>query len=148
MNRPLNVLTMALCFFALLGSKDILAADLKQHLIAAIDAPNGRSGGDLSGPMAEFFKAQTRSSNPVKVQVRTLSKFAEAGCARLEATLMQDAVPTQEGKLIPFAIRYELNLCRNGQPPTEGIDLDAASRGRLRKRKIKHAKPVAAVVTA
>jgi hypothetical protein len=99
MNRPLNILTMALCFFALLGSKDILAADLKQHLIAAIDAPNGRSGGDLSGPMADFFKAQTRSSNPVKVQVRTLSKFAEAGCARLEATLMQDAVPTQEGKL-------------------------------------------------
>ncbi len=133
MNRPLNVLTMALCFFALLGSKDILAADLKQHLIAAIDAPNGRSGGDLSGPMADFFKAQTRSSNPVKVQVRTLSKFAEAGCARLEATLMQDAVPTHEGKLIPFAIRYELNLCRNGQPPTEGIDLDAASRALSRE---------------
>lgn len=128
MKRPLNILIMALCFFALLGSKDILAADLKQHLIAAIDAPNGKSDGELSGPMAEFFKAQTHSTSPVMVQVRTVKKFAAAGCARLQATLLQDAVPTQDGKLIPFAVRYELNLCRDGQPPTEGVDLDAASR--------------------
>ena len=127
---------MALCFFALLASKDILAADLKQHLIAAIDAPNGQSDGELSGSIAEFFKAQTRSSAPVMVRVRTVKKFAEAGCVRLQATLMQDAVPTQDGKLIPFAVRYELNLCRNGQPPTEGIDLDAASRALSRNQPI------------
>jgi len=128
MKRPLNILIMALCFFALLGSRDILAADLKQHLIAAIDAPNGQSDGELSGPMAEFFKAQTHSSAPVMVQVRTVKKFAAAGCARLQATLLQDSVPTQDGKLIPFAVRYELNLCRDGQPPTEGMDLDAATK--------------------
>lgn len=136
MNRPTKALTMALCFFALLASKDILAADLKQHLIAAIDAPNGQSDGELSGPTVEFFKAQTRSSAPVMAQVRTVKKFAEAGCARLQATLMQDAVPTQDGKLIPFAVSYELNLCRNGQPPTEGIDLDAASRALSRNQPI------------
>jgi hypothetical protein len=111
----------------LLGTSDVVAADLKQHLIAAIDAPDGRSDGDLSGRMAEFFKGQTRSSAPVRVQVRTLRKFAEAGCARLEATLIQDDVPTKDGKRIPLAVRYELNLCRDGQPPSEGIDLDAAS---------------------
>ena len=83
--------------------------------------------------LADAYGSGPYGGNPVKVQVRTLSKFAEAGCARLEATLMQDAVPTQEGKLIPFAIRYELNLCRNGQPPTEGIDLDAASRALSRE---------------
>ena len=78
--------------------------------------------------MADFFSAQTRSSAPVRVQVKTLSRFAEAGCARLEATLIQDEVPTREGGRIPFAVRYEINLCRDGQPPSEGIDLDAASR--------------------
>jgi len=127
MNIPTKILTMALCFFALLGSEDILAADLKHYLIMAIDAHNGQSDGELTGPMAEYFKAQTRSSAPLKVQVRTVSKFAEAGCARLQATLMQDEVPTQDGMKIPFAVRYELNLCRNGQPPTEGIDLDSVS---------------------
>jgi hypothetical protein len=134
MKRPLKMLIMALCFFALLGSKDILAADLKQFLISAIDAPNGQADGELSGPMAEFFKAQTRSSAPVMVQVRTVKKFSAAGCARLQATLLQDAVPTRDGKVIPFAVRYELNLCRDGQPPTEGIDLDAASRALSRKQ--------------
>jgi hypothetical protein len=127
MNRTLKVFTMALFFFALLASKDILAADLKQYLIAALDAPDGQSDGELDGSMAEFFKTQTRSSSSVKVTVRTVKKYTEAGCARLEATLMQDGVPIQDGKLIPFAVRYELNLCRDGHPPTEAIDLDAAS---------------------
>ena len=128
MKAPPKTLAMALSVLGLLGTSDVVAADLKQHLIAAIDAPDGRSDGDLSGRMAEFFKGQTRSSSPVRVQVRTLRKFAEAGCARLEATLIQEDVPTKDGKRIPLAVRYELNLCRDGQPPSEGIDLDAASR--------------------
>ena len=128
MKAALKALAIALCVLAPLGTRDVLAADLKQHLIAAIDAPDGRSDGELSGRMAEFFKGQTRSSSPVRVQVRTLRKFATAGCARLEATLIQDDVPTKDGKRIPLAVRYELNLCRDGQPPSEGIDLDAASR--------------------
>lgn len=128
MTPHLKGLAMRLCLFVALGSTQCLAADLKAHLIAAIDAPAGRSDGDLTGPMADFFSAQTRSSAPVRVQVRTLSRFAEAGCARLEATLIQDEVPTREGERIPFAVRYEINLCRDGQPPSEGIDLDTASR--------------------
>jgi hypothetical protein len=119
---------MALCFFALLSSREILATELKQHLLTAIDAPSGRSDGELSGPMADFFKAQTHSSLPVRVQVKTISRFSAAGCARLEATLLQDGVPATNGQQIPFAVRYELNLCRDGRPPTEGMDLDAASR--------------------
>jgi hypothetical protein len=119
---------MALCFFALLSSADVLAADLKQHLMTAIDTPNGMAEGTLDGSMAEFFKAQTRSSAPVMVKVRTMQRFTTAGCARLEATLIQEGVPTQQGSAIPFAIRYEINPCRDGRPPTEGMDLDAASR--------------------
>jgi hypothetical protein len=119
---------MAFCFFAFLTSADVLAADLKQHLLTAIDSPNGMAAGTLDGSMAEFFKAQTRSSAPVMVKVRTLQRFPTAGCARLEATLVQEGVPTQQGSAIPFAIRYEINLCRDGRPPTEGMDLDAASR--------------------
>ncbi|WP_291981858.1 hypothetical protein [Candidatus Accumulibacter sp. ACC005] len=128
MKAALKALAIALCVLAPLGTRDVLAADLKHHLIAAIDAPDGRSDGELSGRMAEFFKGQTRSSAPVRLQVRTLRKFAEAGCARLEAMLIQNEVPIGDGKRVPFAVRYELNLCRDGQPPSEGIDLDAASR--------------------
>lgn len=128
MIRPLGLIPMSICFFALLSSKSIYAGDLKQYLIAAIDSPDGRSDGELSGSMADFFKGQTHSSAPVKVQVRTLSKFSENGCARLEANLIQEIVPTKDGKQIPVVIRYELNLCRDGHPPTEAIDLDPTSR--------------------
>jgi hypothetical protein len=77
MKAPPKTLAMALSVLGLLGTRDVVAADLKQHLIAAIDAPDGRSDGELSGRMAEFFKGQTRSSAPVRVQVRTLRKFAD-----------------------------------------------------------------------
>ena len=129
MKRRATGLAMALGCAVLLGSGDLAAADLKAHLLAALDSPEGRSDGDLSGPLAEFFQAQTRSSAAVRVQVRTLTKFAQEGCARLQATLLQDDVPTREGQRVPFAVRYELNLCRDGQPPSEGVDLEAASRG-------------------
>ncbi|WP_374690613.1 hypothetical protein, partial [Accumulibacter sp.] len=112
-----------------LGSADLAAADLKAHLLAALDAPEGRSDGELSGPMAALFQAQTRSSGPVRVQVRTLRRSAQAGCARLQATLLQDEVPTREGTRVAFAVRYELNLCRDGQPPSEGGEFEAAGRG-------------------
>jgi hypothetical protein len=128
MNRFLAVPAMALCFFALLTSEDVLATELKQHLLTAIDAPTGKSEGELSGSMADFFKAQTRSSLPVRVQVKTIKRFSSAGCVRLEATLLQEGVPATNGQTIPFAIRYELNLCRDGRPPTEGMDLGQASR--------------------
>jgi hypothetical protein len=128
MKRFVVTPAMAFCFFALLTSQDVLASELKQHLMTAIDATTGRSEGELSGSMADFFKAQTRSSLPVRVQVKTIKRFATVGCSRLEATLVQDGVPTTNGQTVPIAIRYELNLCRNGQPPTEGIDLGSASR--------------------
>jgi hypothetical protein len=56
MKAALKALAIALCVLAPLGTRDVLAADLKHHLIAAIDAPDGRSDGELSGRMAEFFK--------------------------------------------------------------------------------------------
>jgi len=129
MNRRPSLWAMSLGCAVLVGSADLPAADLKAHLLAALDAPEGRSDGDLSGPMAALFQAQTRSSGSVRIQVRTLRKFALPGCARLEATLLQDGVPTREGKRVPFAVRYELNLCRDGQPPSEGGELEAAGRG-------------------
>ena len=128
MKRRATGLAMALGCAVLLGSGDMAAADLKAHLLAALDSPGGRSEGDLSGRMADLVRAQTRSSAPVRVQVRRLTTFAQAGCARLQATLVQEDVPTSEGKQFPFAVRYELNLCRDGQPPSEGIDLEAATR--------------------
>jgi hypothetical protein len=107
---------------------DVMAADLKQILIAAIDTPSGQAEGILDGGMADYFKVQTRSSEPVRVKVKTLSRFPTAGCARLEATLLQERVPTQQGGFAPFAIRYEINLCRDGHPPSDGIDMEAMSR--------------------
>jgi len=31
---------------------------------------------------------------------------------------------TREGEPIEFAVDYGINLCRDGSPPTEGMDLE------------------------
>jgi hypothetical protein len=31
---------------------------------------------------------------------------------------------TKEGKPVEFAVDYGINLCRDGSPPTEGMDLE------------------------
>lgn len=33
-------------------------------------------------------------------------------------------MPTKDGQTIDFAIDYGINLCRDGSPPTEGMDLE------------------------
>jgi hypothetical protein len=38
--------------------------------------------------------------------------------------LKQANVMTKEGKPVEFAVDYGINLCRDGSPPTEGMDLE------------------------
>jgi len=33
-------------------------------------------------------------------------------------------VPTKDGKTTEFSVNYGINLCRDGSPPTEGMDLE------------------------
>ena len=45
------------------------------------------------------------------------------------ALLMQALnAPTKEGGKMDFALNYELNLCRNGTSPSEGMDLGKAAK--------------------
>lgn len=100
----------------------------KALLLQAIDAPDGRAQGEIVGPIADKFRETTKSSAPVMAEVTTIKSFKQEGCKRLNMRLKQANVPTKDGKLAEFAVNYELNLCRDGSPPTEGMDLEKAGR--------------------
>lgn len=93
-------------------------------MIKAIDAPDGRVSGILRGPIADQFAMTTKSSSPVEIEVTTIKSFKQEGCKRLNVRLKQANVPTQDGKTTEFGIDYGINLCRDGSPPTEGMDLE------------------------
>lgn len=111
-----------------LGSSVAMAApeywSPKNAMIEAIDAPGGRVSGILRGPIADQFAATTKSVSPVEIEVTTLKAFKQEGCKRLNVVLKQANVPTKDGKTTDFAMAYGINLCRDGSPPTEGMDLE------------------------
>ena len=96
----------------------------KPLLLQAIDAPDGRAQGEIVGPIADKFRETTKSSAPVMAEANTIKSFKQEGCKRLNLRLKQANVMTKEGKPVEFAVDYGINLCRDGNPPTEGMDLE------------------------
>ncbi len=97
-------------------------------LMQALDAPDGKSKGIVAGKEADAIHTATGASDPVRAEVSTIKKFNQEGCSRLAVKLVQPNAPTKDGGRADFALNYELNLCRNGTPPSEGMDLGKAAK--------------------
>jgi len=110
------------------GSSAAEYSSVKQLLLGAIDATDGRTSGFILGQIAEKFKRTTGSSAPILAEVSTIKSFKQDGCKRLNVRLTQSGVATSEGRAADFGMDYGLNLCRNGSPPTEGMDLEQAGK--------------------
>jgi hypothetical protein len=100
---------------------------VKQLMVRAIDAPDGKARGYILGSIADKFKKTTGSSGRVSAEVSTIKSFNREGCKRLNVRLTQSEVPTSDGQTADFSIDYGLNMCRDGSPPTEGMDLEQTS---------------------
>jgi len=98
-------------------------SDVKPLLLQAIDASDGRAKGEIVGKIADKISQTTKSTSPVMAEITTIKSFRQEGCKRLNVRLKQANVMTKEGKPVEFTLDYGLNMCRNGQPPTEGMDL-------------------------
>ena len=96
-------------------------ANVRGLLLSAIDSRDGTADAWLIGAMAQQLKNETRApaNSRVRVSVSTLQVIRGPGCKRLRLLL---AIPshrmkTVKGTMEPFQMYYELNLCRDGQPP-------------------------------
>jgi hypothetical protein len=116
------------------GGRIPRTTEFKPLLFAAIDAPSGTAQAWLEGPVADRLRIQTKASpkSPVLVSVSTV-KIIRTGCKRLRVTLSmpEHKMETVKHTTEPFVMWYELNLCRNGQPPevTEAGDGESAGDG-------------------
>jgi hypothetical protein len=98
------------------------SATVKQLLLMAIDAPDGKASGVLTDAIADRFRQASGSTLPVLVEVSTLKHFRQDGCRRLNLRIRQEGAGKGQ-----FGIDYGINLCRDGSPPTEGMDLEQAT---------------------
>ncbi len=101
---------------------------VKALLMQALSAPDGKARGVVAGKEADAIHSATSASDPVRAEVLTLKRFKQEGCSRLAVKLIQPNTPTKSGAKTDFALNYELNLCRNGMPPTEGMNLGEVSK--------------------
>jgi len=104
------------------------SVSVKALLMQALNAPNGAAKGVVEGKEADAIRTATGASDPIRAEVSTIKKFNQEGCSRLAVKLIQPNTPTKEGGKTDFALNYELNLCRNGMPSSEGIDLGKAAK--------------------
>ena len=121
--KPTRILTT----LVLLALPAVVLAEpsttVKQLLLMAIDAPDGKATGVLNDPIADRFRQATGSTLPVLVEVSTLKHFRQEGCRRLNLRIRQEGAGKGQ-----FGIEYGINLCRDGSPPTEGMDLEQAGK--------------------
>jgi hypothetical protein len=103
------------------GAADVRRTPVDQFaplLRAALDAPDGMARGILTGRLAAATSIQYRTSAPINIDVSTVVRYRQEGCARLRVDVSQ-----QDVKLNPTAapgpqhLRFELNYCRDGLPP-------------------------------
>ena len=97
---------------------DTLGALMK----AAIDAPDGRASGVIDDAVASLIAKTTGRTAPVTARIETVRMFHQAGCRRLKATLSQPASGQAD-----VAFPFEMNLCRDGSAPRDGMDLEQAA---------------------
>ena len=121
------IMAMSACAFA----SDYTS--VKQLMVRAIDAADGKASGFVLGQIAEKFQRTTGSSARVKAEVTTIKSFQQDGCKRLNVRLTLSDVPTSDGKRAEFGIDYGLNMGRDGSPPTEGMDLEQAGKALERR---------------
>ena len=124
MNRQRLLMTSPLCLplvlssFVVTAQERMAVPDARPLLLAAIDAPDGRAHGVLSGPVADAITARFKATSPVYIDVSTERRFAQQGCRRLKVSFWQDGVQLP-GEPVPRrqTIDFGLNYCRDGLPP-------------------------------
>lgn len=93
---------------------------------AAIDSPSGSIRTQVYGQLAQRIQQAVGAPDaPVFAEVKTVQKYKQEGCRRLAMTLSTPShkMKLSNGDMAPFAATWTLNVCRDGLPPMEAVDL-------------------------
>ena len=92
--------------------------DPKVLMLAAIDAPDGRAAGMLTGELADAITQRFSATSALFMEVTTLARYAQDGCRRFNVRFWQEGVRLAAGQAPNRqTIDIGINYCRNGQPP-------------------------------
>ena len=102
--------------------------DFKPLVVGVLDSPSGEMTKTFgpATPWVKVMRQQFGTEGPITVTTKVVKKFKEEGCGRVEAWfLVHDAkvVKTTSTGLQDAKFSFQINVCRDGMPPVEGMDL-------------------------
>jgi len=97
-------------------------ANIKPLLIKAID--EGQARGELEGKWSKLFQQRFDTKKPLSAYVTTIKHYKEEGCRRLNIEYSIDDAVTTTGKRDKLVMNQGVNMCRDGNPPMESVDLN------------------------
>lgn len=112
----------------LCGNATAQTRDFKPLVVGALDAPAGELTKTFAAntPWVQVMRQKLGTEGPITVTTKVVKKFKEEGCGRVEATfLVHDAkvVKASARGVEDTKFSFQLNVCRDGMPPVEGMDL-------------------------
>jgi hypothetical protein len=92
--------------------------DARPLLLAALAAADGTARGVLTGELADAITRRFDATSPLYIDITTLRRYQQTGCARLKVLFWQEGVKLP-GVAAPRrqTIEFELNYCADGLPP-------------------------------
>lgn len=125
MNRFKTVIVAAItAYFA--GAANSQGMPFQRLTVGAIDAPGGKLTQRFSKdePWVKAMRQKLELQGAVTVETTVVKRFQQEGCARLQTKfIMHDGVVTPQGKLEDVEMAVNYNLCRDGTPPIESMDI-------------------------
>jgi len=120
---PLAGIACALIAVAAAAAERAPVRDVRQLMLSAMDAPDGKAHGVLVGEVADAMSKRFKATTPIYIDVSTEKRYAQPGCSRLNVRFWQDGVQLPKdgagGVQAPRrqTIDFGINYCRDGQPP-------------------------------
>ncbi|MQA40587.1 hypothetical protein [Rugamonas aquatica] len=99
-------------------SQRVVVADLRPLMLAALDSADGTALGEIRGDLYRAVAGPLGLSTPLLLDIRTLLRYRQPGCARLLLHFHQEGVRASLGQAAgPRAMDATINYCRDGRPP-------------------------------
>jgi len=100
----------------------VAVTDPRQVMLAALRSADGTASGDIKGDLYQAMAGPLGLSTPLWLDVRTLVRYRQPGCARLLLHFHQEGVPASVGQPAgPRTMDVTMNYCRDGKPPAYAI---------------------------
>lgn len=123
--------TFRVLFFlalATLLSQTTSAASVKELLEEAFDSQTGNVFAPIDGQVTDIIRRTAPIRGNVMARVKTIKHFKEKDCRRFSIELQAEFAPESGYKgAIPLP-KMELNYCKGGSFPQEGVDPEAGKK--------------------